>query len=191
MVEADYDPRLVDERHDRFVMISGCSGSGKSSLLEELAARGFDTCAEPGRQIVKEQQSIGGDALPWANATQFVALVISRAMHQMVTAARNAQRTFFDRGIVDAVTALERLDLPVPAHYRTALHRYRYNRKVFLSPPWPEIFCNDGERRHPFEEAAAECTALEAAYACHGYDIVLLPKLAVAARADFILAQLA
>ena len=68
-------------------MISGCSGSGKSSLLAELARRGCNTCAEPGRQIVKKQQHIGGDALPWANATKFVDLVISRALHQMVTAA--------------------------------------------------------------------------------------------------------
>jgi predicted ATPase len=37
---------------DRFVVISGCSGGGKSTLLAELARRGYRTVEEPGRRIV-------------------------------------------------------------------------------------------------------------------------------------------
>ena len=37
---------------DRFIILSGCSGGGKSTLLAELARRGFATVEEPGRRIV-------------------------------------------------------------------------------------------------------------------------------------------
>ena len=188
--EEAYQPLRVEEKCRQFVMISGCSGSGKSTLLAELARRGFQTFAEPGRQVVKEQQHIGGDALPWTNAAKFVDLVVSRAMHQMVTAAGTDKLAFFDRGIVDAVTALESLNLPVPTHFRAALTRYRYNERVFLSPPWPEIFSNDNERRHAFAEAASEHAALERAYARLGYEIITPPKHDVSSRADFLLRQL-
>ena len=36
---------------DRFVVISGCSGGGKSTLLSELGRRGYGTVEEPGRRI--------------------------------------------------------------------------------------------------------------------------------------------
>src|SRR6185369_12186033 len=49
---------------DRFVVISGCSGGGKSSLLEELGRCGYATVEEPGRRIVKEELRSGGTALP-------------------------------------------------------------------------------------------------------------------------------
>jgi predicted ATPase len=188
--ESDYDPSRVEARRDQFILISGCSGSGKSSLLAELARRGYRTFEEPGRQIVKEQLSIGGDALPWENVLKFVDHAIVRSMHNMILAARDNRLAFFDRGIIDAVVGLERANMPVPPHYGAALEKYRYNRKVFVSPPWSEIFCNDSERRHSFADAVDECEALESALPRLGYEVVRLPQASVAARADFVMAAL-
>jgi hypothetical protein len=39
---------------------------------------------------------------------------------------------------------------------QTLGNTYRYNRHVFLTPPWPEIFVTDQERRHSLAEAIAE-----------------------------------
>jgi len=189
-IEADYDPHRVERKRDHFVLISGCSSAGKSSLLAELWRRGYRTFEEPGRQIVKEQLHIGGDALPWQDAANFIDQIIVRAMHHMITAARTDEIAFFDRGIIDAVSAIERMNLPMPAHYIAAREKYRYNRKVFLAPPWPEIFENDAERRHSFADAAREYDALESAYPRHGYEIVVLPKVGVQARADFVMTTL-
>ena len=30
--------------------------------------------------------------------------------------------------------------MPAPAHFRAAAEKFRYNTKVFVAPPWPEIF---------------------------------------------------
>jgi predicted ATPase len=47
-----------------FFVISGCSGGGKSSLLAELARRGFATIEEPGRRVVREELASDGEAVP-------------------------------------------------------------------------------------------------------------------------------
>ena len=39
--EAGYLPSLVQGKAHKFVVLSGCSGAGKSSLLSELGRRGF------------------------------------------------------------------------------------------------------------------------------------------------------
>jgi predicted ATPase len=189
--EDAYQPGLVENARARFVVITGCSGGGKSSLLAELARRGHSVFEEPGRQIVREQLYIGGDALPWQDAHKFVELTVSRSMHAMIEAARADRLAFFDRGIVDQVSGLEHLKWPVPAHLETAAQRFRYFEKVFVAPPWLEIFHNDAERRHSFDEAAASYPALLATYRRLEYETIEIPKTSVAMRADFVLERVA
>jgi predicted ATPase len=187
MSEVNYNPELVEAKPSRFIMISGCSGGGKSLLLGELASRGHRVFYEPGRQIVKEQLHIAGPALPWTDPDLFIDLVISRAMHQMVIAARSEGLSFFDRGIVDAYNHFRNRGGPVPDYVSNCVHKYRYNQRVFFAPPWPEIYRTDTERKHSLEDAVREYERLLATYRSLGYEIVLLPKVDVASRADFIL----
>jgi predicted ATPase len=188
--EAGYRPSLVQGKARKFVVLSGCSGAGKSSLLAEFGRRGFPIYEEPGRQVVKEQLYIGGDALPWGNWSLFVDLTISRSIYHIVTAARRDRLSFFDRGIVDQVSGLERRGLSIPDHLVAAVDRFRYHETVFMMPPWPEIFSNDDERKHSFEVALATYEAQLRTYERFGYQIIFVPKLDVSARADFVLNQL-
>jgi predicted ATPase len=168
------------------IVISGCSGGGKSTLLAELARRGHRTFAEPGRDIVKAELASGGDALPWTNPQRFAERCIALAVEHL-TASENDTRAFFDRSLIDAVSAIEHMRLPVPDAARRALEAKPYNRRVFMAPPWPELFATDAERRHTFEEAKAEFERLLVSYGRLGHDTVLLPKDSVPKRADFIL----
>ena len=64
--ESDYRCGVAGrETHRLPVVISGCSGGGKSSILAELGRRGYHVIPEAGRQIVREQLFIGSDGLPW------------------------------------------------------------------------------------------------------------------------------
>lgn len=76
------------------VIISGCSG-GKSTLLSELASRGYQIILEPGRQIVKEQTVIQGDALPWIDLKKFLDLALSRYLHQF-NSQQQSRRILFN-----------------------------------------------------------------------------------------------
>lgn len=170
---------------NNYVIISGCSGGGKSTLLSELAGRGFSVVAEPGRQIVKEQTSIDGDALPWINLNKFLDLALSRYLFQF-NSRKDLKITFFDRGIVDAV----HLEQSQPEYFHQAAEKFRYHRLVFLVPPWEEIFANDAERKHDFESAKKEFDELLIKYKKFDYETVVVPKGSVGERADFILKRL-
>jgi predicted ATPase len=51
---------------------------------------------------------------------------------------------FFDRGVIDAAANLQFLTgEPVLA---TLGQSHRYHRRVFLTPPWPEIYSTDPAR---------------------------------------------
>jgi predicted ATPase len=175
---------------NRFVVISGCSSGGKSTLLAELGRRGHATVEEPGRRIVKQELAGEGSALPWVNRAAFARRAIELAVADRRAAAdRPAGWVFFDRGLVDAAAALQHLT-GEPTLDRLG-QAHRYHRRVFLAPPWPEIYVTDPERRHGFDEAIAEYHRLLIVYPSLGYEVVLLPKVSAAARADFILHTLA
>ncbi|TLP73675.1 ATPase [Pseudomonas nitroreducens] len=164
------------------VVISGCSGAGKSTLLAELARRGYAVVEEPGRRIIAQERAGEGSALPWVDAEAFG----RRGLAMSVTDHGAAQGlTFFDRGIVDAVVAITARggDLPV-----APLATNRYDR-LFLAPPWPEIYENDADRRHSLETALRDYERVRRAYLDAGYQAVMLPCDTVSARADFVLAN--
>ncbi|MGH7016304.1 MAG: AAA family ATPase [Caulobacteraceae bacterium] len=92
---------------DRFVLITGCSGAGKSSLLDELKSRGFAVVEEPGRRIVREELEAGGRALPWTNAAAFARKAVTLALADLGAAQSLEGWVFFDRGLIDAASALQ------------------------------------------------------------------------------------
>jgi len=67
---------------------------------------------------------------------------------------------------------------------------HRYHHCVFLTPPWPEIYLTDSERRHGLDSAVSEYLRLLEIYPSLGYEVSILPKIGAAERADFILKAL-
>jgi len=173
---------------ENFVTISGCSSGGKSTLLAELRRRGFATIDEPGRRIVTEELKRGGTALPWVDAVAFLRRAIEMSLADRAAADASARWVFFDRGLIDAAAALEHLT--GERVIESLGLDYRYNKRVFLAPPWPEIYTLDQERRHDLAAAVAEYNRLFDVYPSLGYDIQVLPKVSAAERANWILASL-
>ena len=172
----------------RHVAISGCSGGGKSSLLAELARRGYAVVEEPGRRIVAAEQVAGGATLPWIDGIAFARRALAMALADRGTAQSPDDWVFFDRGLIDAAVALEHLT-GVPAA-GTLTGTPRYHDTVFLAPPWPEIYATDAARRHGYDEAVAEYERLAAAWPALGYQVAMLPKADIAPRADVVIAVL-
>ncbi len=169
---------------ERFVVISGCSGGGKSTLLAELGRRGHPIVEEPGRRIVKQELQKGGAALPWKDERAFAHRAIAMALEDRAGAAALNGWVFFDRSLVDAAAFLQHLTHePI---LTSLAQSHRYHQTVFLTPPWPEIYVNDPERRHGMAAAEAEYSRLLDAYSMLGYRISILPKVSVSERADMI-----
>lgn len=175
--------------HERFVLITGCSGGGKSTLLSELRSRGHEGIEEPGRRIVRDQRRTGGRALPWVDALAFAQCAVATALADREAAKSASGWVFFDRGIIDAASALQHLTGQPILRQLNALHPYHH--LVFMAPPWPEIYVPDAERRHGLHAGIEEYERLSAELPTLGYRVLLLPKAPVAARADFVLNALA
>ena len=67
----------------------------------------------------------------------------------------------------------------------------RYNNKVFITPPWQEIYRNDAERDQSFKQSIEVYHRLEKWYTQHDYDILVLTKETIETRVKFILDQVA
>ena len=168
---------------DNFFVLTGCSGGGKSTLLTELERRGYAIIPEPGRQIVKEQEAIGGRGLPWKDLGWFLELALSRYIFQFNQNEKVNKIIFFDRGIIDAV----QLTRKQGSYFKNAANKFRYNKKVFMLPPWEEIYKTDSERKHSFKDAVKEYEELLVKNKNFGYEIFIVPKDSVEKCVDFIL----
>jgi predicted ATPase len=173
----------------RRIVLTGGPGSGKTSLIEALAAAGHATSPEAGRAIIRRQQAIDGQALPWRDRALFAELMLDRDLEAHARAGDADAPVFFDRGVPDVAGYLTLCGPPVPAHVERAAHDVRYDR-VFIAPVWPEIFGQDAERRQDLDEARRTFDAMAEVYPRLGYDLIELPKAPVAERLAFVLEAL-
>lgn len=174
----------------RRIVLTGGPGSGKTTLLEALAAAGHATSPEAGRAIIRRQQAIDGEALPWKDRALFAELMLDRELEAHARAESADGSVFFDRGVPDVVGYLTLCGLPVPAHMERAAQDIRYDRRVFIAPVWPEIFGQDAERKQDLDEARRTFDAMTETYPRFGYELIELPRAPVAERLDFVLTTL-
>jgi predicted ATPase len=172
---------------DRLFVVTGGPGSGKSTLIDVLAERGICSMPEAGRAIIQDQVAIGGEALPWSDRRTFAELMLSWEIRSYRAALRFSGPVIFDRGVPDVVGYLRLSDLPIPSHVNQAAQMFRYHRRVFVAPPWQEIFTRDTERKQSFEEAQAAYETMIETYSALGYELIHLPLDSVEERVRFVL----
>jgi predicted ATPase len=175
---------------EKFFIVTGGPGSGKSSLIEALHQRGYARSIEAGRGIIQDQVAIEGRALPWHDRLLFAELMLSWDMRSYHLAQNAKAPVFFDRAVPDTLGYLRLLRLPAPAHMRKAADVFRYNRKVFIAPPWEQIFQQDQERKQEFDEAVCTYTSLVETYQSLDYELLELPRTSIEKRCDFVLNEI-
>ncbi|WP_433351160.1 AAA family ATPase [Microtetraspora malaysiensis] len=173
-----------------FVVITGGPGSGKTTLIDRLEHAGFARSQEAGRAIIQDQTAIGGRALPWRDPELFAELMLSWELRSYQIARGRPGPVFFDRGVPDIVGYLRLEGRAVPDHVDAAARGFRYHPRVFIAPPWPEIYRRDGERRQSLDEAERTHASMVAAYTEYGYELVTLPRRSVEERVRFVRSEI-
>ena len=169
------------------IVIAGGPGAGKTTLIEALRAAGYTTAPEAGRAIIQDQVAIGGPALPWLDPALFAELMLCWDLRSYRWALRQDGPVFFDHALAGMPGYYRLIGRDVPAHVRAAVAAFRYRRRVFVAPPWPEIYRTDAERRQSWEEAVRTYEVIAGAYEEAGYELVELPRASVSDRLEFVL----
>lgn len=169
------------------IVLIGGPGTGKSSVLNELISRGFLCKPEISREVTLEAQKKGIDQLFLTNPLLFSDLLLKGREKQYLEANESTDKlVFFDRGIPDVHAYLEFFNTDYPAHFikKSTTHLYT---KVFMLPPWKEIYTCDNERYESFEEAVKIYHHLKKTYEQIGYKISIVPFGTIQERTDYIL----
>jgi predicted ATPase len=169
---------------NRFFIITGGPGSGKTTLISALD--GIHRMPEAGRAVIQDELAAGGSALPWRDPLAFAEKMLERDIASWEAARVLDGPVIFDRGIPDIVGYLRLTGTNAPTHMVQAAAERRYNNRVFIAPPWREIFTQDAERKQTFAEAEATYQAMREIYTELGYEMFLLPLASIEARAAFV-----
>ena len=172
--------------HERLHVITGGPGSGKTTLIDALAAAGVATSPEIGRAVVREQLASGGTALPWGDERAFADLMLPREIAARMAALARGGPVVLDRGVPDVAGFLRAGGLPVPPAIDRAARACRYNPRVFIAPFWAAIYVHDPERRQPAALAAVTEAVMVETYREYGYTLIELPRASVAERVAFV-----
>jgi len=174
--------------HTNLFVITGGPGVGKTTLINELKDAGFLVVEEDARKIIQAQILKDGDALPWKNKTLYAKLMLEASVnsYQTIKEEQPSSPVFFDRGILEVICYMNMENITISSEMKAMALAYPYATKVFILPPWKEIYQTDNERKQTWEEAGFTFEKMKETYLSYGYEVIELPKADVKTRRVFV-----
>ena len=171
-------------------VITGGPGCGKSTIISELAQRGYTTIDEAARSIIIEEKIKESNkepyVLPETDLAAFQILVYNRQRFLEQEARKVGGILYADRGIIDNVGYCNAARIPVSHDLHTLCCTASY-RHVFLLDPLPDyLYKNDGVRPETREESLRLTKHIEDAYLSYGYKVICVPFMQKEERAEYI-----
>jgi predicted ATPase len=171
------------------VVITGGPGAGKTNLLVALQDRGYSIVGDAARAIIQNRRKLGLSPRP--GAAEFAQEVLDADIDGFVRHATTPGYVFYERGVLDSLGMLSHVVPLGESELDSWLSLYPYFPKVFILPPWSEIYTNDAERDHTFAHAEKVHAAAAAWYRSCGYQLFEVPRVSVAERCAYVLQVLA
>jgi predicted ATPase len=172
------------------VVIIGGPGTGKTTIIDGLLKRGFCCYPEVSREVTMEAKKQGIEQLFLENPLLFSELLLEGRKKQFENAIRECDEVvFLDRGIPDVLAYMHYIGDSYPPHFDHACVDHKYT-KIFILPPWEEIYESDDERYENYEQAKLIYNHLVETYEKYGYHLIHVPKDTVDNRIMFILDRL-
>ena len=173
------------------IVITGGPGTGKTTIIDALIEQGYACFPEISRQITLEAKKQGIEQLFLEKPLLFSELLLEGRKKQHQQASQDqAEIVFLDRGIPDILAYMHYIGDSYPSFFDQASKEHNYS-KVFVLPPWEDIYESDEARYENFEQAKLIYNHLKETYQIYGYSLIEVPQGTVEERIQFILKQLA
>jgi len=172
----------------RRYVLTGAPGSGKTSVLAALRARGYPVVAEAATDVIAVSQAQGTER-PWTDPGFTASIAALQRSRHLAPAPAGSAVQFFDRSPVCTLALARFLGHPVPAILaaeaaRIVAERF-YERDVFLIRPLGFIEPT-AARRISYAESLEFERVHEQEYARLGFRLVEVPPASVSERAALI-----
>ena len=172
--------------HTNWHVITGASSSGKTTLVELLAQKGYSTFPEAGRLYFERELAKGRTIAEIRQDRAAMTRAIYALWLELNESLRATAFTFLDRGLPDALSFYRFAGLnPNGILLDCFQHRYA---SVFMLNRLP--YQQDGIRGGDDASAAYFDAWMERDYTALGYNIIRVPVLPPEERRDLILDQL-
>jgi predicted ATPase len=187
-ITTELDPKLLKSSfkvQTHWHVITGAACSGKTTLINKLAERGYKIVPEAGREFIKREGKkliTGKQHGNGATMTRVLTEILLRAESGL----RASDMLFLDRAFADQISYY-RIHGIDPNEILADCFRYRY-ASVFLLERFP--FQPDGVRYEDEKTAAFLDEWHERDYRALGYDVVRVPAIPPAERAAFVIEKL-
>jgi predicted ATPase len=168
-------------------VLTGGPGSGKTTTIEYLAARGFKTTIEHARHYIQTQMQKGRTVEEVRrNQEEFQMGVLDMQIEQEAMLSPQ-EIVFLDRALPDALAYYYFLNLPPNEKIVSAIKTYRY-RKIFILDLLPLV--QDYARKEDEMAQRKIHDLLIEVYGDLNLPLIHVPVLPPAERVDFILKNL-
>jgi predicted ATPase len=180
-------PTYLQKVQKEIIVIIGGPGTGKTTIIDKLIEKGYCCYHEISRQVTAEAQKQGIEQLFLEKPLLFSELLLEGRKKQFENAHQESHNIIFlDRGIPDILAYMHYIGDSYPAFFDIACKEYIYS-KIFILPPWEDIYVSDQERYESFEQAKLIHDHLVETYQKYGYELIEVPKDTLDKRIIFIL----
>lgn len=180
--------RLISKILEKeIVVIIGGPGTGKTTIINGLVSKGYCCYPEISREVTMEAKKQGIEQLFLEKPLLFSELLLEGRKKQYTSAVSEPHEVvFIDRGIPDVLAYMHYIGDSYPTFFDEACKEHKYS-KIFILPPWEEIYVSDDARYENFEQAKLIYNHLAETYQKYGYNLIEVPKDTTENRIQYIL----
>jgi predicted ATPase len=168
----------------KWYVLTGGPSSGKTTLLEELRRRGYNTVQESSRQYIEDRLAQGYSLKEIRNDEKKFQEEVLKKMHALHKTLDKNAVTFFDRGYHDATAYLKYYNHPLEKFVEEIGKQANY-AKVFVLDLLP--YKKDEARIEDPKIAEGLHQSLINTYKNSGHEVIKVPVMPVNDRTDFVL----